>query len=75
MVYYWPTWGIVLAIIIFLVMVFWVLAITLMVVRFMRRGNEGGGAEKQTPLDIARERYAKGEITKEQYEQLKKDLS
>ncbi|HPI94058.1 MAG TPA: SHOCT domain-containing protein [Deltaproteobacteria bacterium] len=27
-----------------------------------------------TPLDIARKRYARGEITKEQYETLKSDL-
>jgi len=30
---------------------------------------------KQSPIDIAKERYAKGEITKEQYEQIKRDLS
>lgn len=29
---------------------------------------------KRDPLTIAKERYARGEITKEQYEQMKKDL-
>ncbi len=28
----------------------------------------------QTPLDILQMRYARGEITKEQYEQMKRDL-
>lgn len=28
----------------------------------------------QTPVDILKERYAKGEITKEQFDQMKRDL-
>jgi putative membrane protein len=33
-----------------------------------------GPMRGQTPLDIAKERYAKGEITKEQFEEIKKGL-
>jgi putative membrane protein len=41
-------------------------------------GFQDGGASnptyKQDPPDIAKERYARGEIIKEQFEQIKKDL-
>ena len=57
-------------------MLFWVVvlvAIIYVVVRLLK-SHEAGTNQKSNPLDIAKERYAKGEITKEQFEQLKKDL-
>jgi len=37
--------------------------------------NQSGPAQtKQTPLELLRERYARGEITREQYDQMRRDL-
>ena len=36
--------------------------------------NRYGQAKIDSALQITRERYAKGELTKEQFEQIKKDL-
>lgn len=33
-----------------------------------------GGAFQETPLDILKKRYAKGEITKEEYDRMKRDM-
>ena len=38
-------------------------------------GHRNSAAVINSPLDIVKERYAKSEITKEQYEQIKKDLA
>ncbi|MBI2831451.1 MAG: SHOCT domain-containing protein [Chloroflexi bacterium] len=66
-------WGLAGAV---LTVIFWIAIIWLIVwgVKRFSGGRPGGGRER-TPLDIAKERYAKGEITREQFEQLKKDLS
>jgi putative membrane protein len=62
-----------------LMLAFWVLVIlgvVWLVVTLARGGQVSAGtsAAGQTPLDILRVRYAKGEITKEQYDQMKRDL-
>ena len=59
--------------------VFWVAIIALIVWgvrKLTERGDSGRGTtEKPDPLEIAKERYARGEISKEEFEQIKKDLS
>ena len=58
---------------------FWILVVVLIVA--LVRGLYGprhfmhGMSDEKTPLDILKERYAKGEINKEEFEQKKKDLS
>jgi len=39
-----------------------------------KRGEDKGLPSQKSALDILKERYARGEITKEQYEQMKKDI-
>ena len=36
--------------------------------------NDFGSTSHETPLDILKKRYARGEITKEQFDEMKKDL-
>ena len=40
-------------------------------------GGSGGGTrrDEESPLDIARRRYARGEITREEFERLRQDLA
>ena len=59
--------------------IFWVVIIALIVwgvITLTKRGTSASDTtQKRDPLDTARERYAKGEISKEEFEQIKKDLS
>ena len=58
--------------------IFWVVIIALIVwgvIALTRLGiSPSDTAQKQDPLDIAKERYAKGEISKEEFQQIKKRL-
>ncbi len=72
---WWMVWGSILWII-------FVVAVVLAAVRLI--GGSGGGTDSrtrgslpraETPLDIVRRRYAAGEISREEYEQMRHDLS
>lgn len=57
---------------------FWAIIIGLIVWGLSRMGRYGRHMPYQygnRALDIAKERYAKGEISKEEFEQIRKDLS
>jgi len=54
--------------------IFWGGLIALIVWGIKKLTERDGSARKRDALDIAKERYAKGEISREEFEQLKKDL-
>jgi len=55
-------------------LLFWGAVIWLVAWGVTRIGG-GQSTDSDTPLAIARRRYARGEITREQFEQLKHDLA
>ena len=55
--------------------IFWGGLIAFIVWGITKLSRRNGSTPKRDPLDITKERYAKGEISKEEFEQIKKDLS
>lgn len=56
--------------------ILWIAVIVVMVyavVQVSKTGTPGGG-QQEKPLDILKRRYAKGEINKEVFDRMKKDL-
>jgi putative membrane protein len=54
--------------------VFWGGLIALIVWGVVKLAGRGDSPTKRNPLDTAKERYARGEITREEFEQIKKDI-
>lgn len=46
----------------------------LLVVWAVRQAGPGEAGRGRSPLDILKERYARGDLTREQYEQMRRDL-
>ncbi len=53
---------------------FWGGLIALVVWGIIRLTRREESKTKHTPLDLAKERYARGEINQQEFEQIKKDL-
>ena len=66
----WSGWWIVMPI---LMVLFWgtVIGVVIWAVTQFTRGGRGDGSRA---LDIAQERYARGEISREEFEQIRRDL-
>ncbi len=57
--------------------IFWggLIALVVWIVVRLTRSTAQHAQSSLTPLDIAKTRYAKGEITKEQFEQFRRDIA
>ena len=49
--------------------------IVIVIVFYLMMQSQKGRIVRETPLEILKKRYAKGEITKEEYDRIKQDLS
>jgi len=68
----WGAWGLGM---LFVVVVFWALVIAGLVLGIRWLVRQGGAAHPDSALEILRQRYARGEINREEFEAKKRDLS
>ncbi|MEK7554380.1 MAG: SHOCT domain-containing protein [Patescibacteria group bacterium] len=60
----------------FMMIIFWVFFIVFLVwiVKQVQGGNRSGSQDEKSPHDTLKERYAKGEIDKKEFEEKKRDI-
>jgi len=69
MMFFGGPWMIIVWIVIIALIVWGIIALA------KRSSSSSDTPQKHDPLDTAKERYARGEISKEEYEEIKKNLS
>jgi putative membrane protein len=69
---FWGVWGLVMMVI---MVVFWALVIAGLVLGLRWLVGQGRAPSDDRALQVLRERYARGEISKEEFEAKKRDLS
>jgi len=67
----WGAWGIAMMVMMFL---FWGIVIVGIVLGIRRLMGQGRERQQDAAMDILRQRYARGEITKEEFAARKRDL-
>lgn len=56
---------------------FWLVVLIIVIwigIKITKRSGKQNSNQTETPLDILKKRYAKGEISKDEFEQMKKDI-
>jgi len=67
-------WGLVSFLLVLLVLFLFVLAVAYAVKRMWGQGSERASGPEDNALDILKKRYAKGEIGKEEFERIKREI-
>jgi putative membrane protein len=58
----------------FMMIIFWIVTVVVIVLIVRWIKNSTGHVQGESALDILKKRYAKGEISKEEFENMKKDV-
>jgi putative membrane protein len=71
----WGVWGLGgMAVMLCMMLLFWGLVITALVVSIRWLIRQGSGGRPDAALEILRQRYARGEINKDEFDAKKRDL-